>query len=84
VLTIRLLGAMEVDADGVAVTAECGPRTWGLLAWFAVHPGLHPRGEVAARFWPDVLDSSARGSLRSAVWALRRALGRCARPARRA
>src|SRR5262249_1776940 len=33
------------------------------------------RGEVAARFWPDVLDSSARQSLRSAVWALRRALG---------
>ena len=30
---------------------------------------------MAARFWPDVLDSSARASLRSAAWALRRALG---------
>ena len=30
---------------------------------------------VAARFWPDVLDSSARASLRSALWELRRALG---------
>jgi DNA-binding SARP family transcriptional activator len=30
---------------------------------------------MAARFWPDVLDSSARASLRSAVWSLRRALG---------
>ena len=40
-----------------------------------LHPGAHPRGELAARFWPDVLDSSARASLRSAVWALRRALG---------
>ena len=30
---------------------------------------------MAARFWPDVLDQSARGSLRSALWSLRRALG---------
>jgi DNA-binding SARP family transcriptional activator/tetratricopeptide (TPR) repeat protein len=75
VLTIRLLGAIDVDADGVPITPECGRRTWGLLAWLALHPGLHARGELAARFWPDVLDSSARGSLRSAVWALRRALG---------
>src|SRR5436190_540952 len=34
-----------------------------------------PRTQLAARFWPDVLDSSARASLRSAIWSLRRALG---------
>ncbi|MEA2312768.1 MAG: hypothetical protein QOE28_2736, partial [Solirubrobacteraceae bacterium] len=45
-----------------------------LLAWLALHPGEHARGAVAARFWPDVLDSSARASLRSALWELRRAL----------
>ncbi|HWF74294.1 MAG TPA: hypothetical protein VG186_13175 [Solirubrobacteraceae bacterium] len=33
------------------------------------------RAELASRFWPDVLDQSARASLRSAVWALRRRLG---------
>lgn len=33
------------------------------------------RSRVAACFWPDVPDGSARASLRSAIWALRRALG---------
>ena len=52
-----------------------GRRAWSLLGWLALHPGEHARGSVAARFWPDVLDSSARASLRSALWELRRALG---------
>ena len=73
-LQVRLLGAIEVEAGDEKVATD-GRRTWSLLAWFALHPGLHPRGELAARFWPDVLDSSARGSLRSAMWALRQELG---------
>jgi class 3 adenylate cyclase/tetratricopeptide (TPR) repeat protein len=36
---------------------------------------MHPRSGLAARFWPDVLDESARTSLRSALSALRRSLG---------
>ena len=36
---------------------------------------MHPRSEVAGRFWPDVLDSSARKSLRTELVAVRRALG---------
>ena len=36
---------------------------------------MHPRSTLAARFWPDVLDESARTSLRSALSAVRRALG---------
>ena len=36
---------------------------------------MHPRSALGARFWPDVLDESARTSLRSALSALRRALG---------
>jgi DNA-binding SARP family transcriptional activator/tetratricopeptide (TPR) repeat protein len=74
VLQVRLLGAIEVEAGDEKVATD-GRRTWSLLAWFALHPGLHPRGDLAARFWPDVLDSSARGSLRSAMWALRQELG---------
>ena len=57
------------------VTPPASRRAWALLAWLALHPGEHARGAVAARFWPDVLDSSARASLRSALWELRRALG---------
>ena len=46
-----------------------------LLGWLALHQGMHPRSEVAGRFWPDVLDSSARKSLRTELVAIRRALG---------
>ena len=72
---VRLLGELEVQADGRRIEPPASRRAWSLLAWLALHPGEHPRSAVAAAFWPDVLDSSARASLRSAAWALRRALG---------
>ena len=53
-------------------------RARSLLAWLAYHPGLHPRTRVAAVFWPDVLDSSARASLRTTLATLRRELGEAA------
>ena len=74
-LYVRLLGELQAEVDGRSVLPPPSRRAWTLLAWLALHPGEHPRGAVAARFWPDVLDTSARASLRSAVWALRRALG---------
>jgi len=72
---VRLLGDLEVEAGGKRIDPPASRRAWSLLAWLALHPGEHPRSAVAAAFWPDVLDSSARASLRSAAWALRRALG---------
>jgi len=66
---------MTVEIDGKPLPAPAGRRAWSLLAWLALHPGPQARGELAARFWPDVLDTSARASLRSAVWTLRRDLG---------
>src|SRR5580692_1626604 len=66
---------MAVEYDGVELAAPSARRSWSLLASLALAPGPRPRGELASRFWPDVLDSSARASLRSAIWALRRALG---------
>jgi DNA-binding SARP family transcriptional activator len=74
-LRIRLLGELAIEADGRDVVLTGSWRARSLLAWLALHPGPHPRGELAARFWPDVLDSSARASLRNALWALRRELG---------
>src|SRR3954452_22497134 len=74
-LFVQLLGEVQAEVDGVAVTPPTSRRAWSLLAWLALHPGEHARGALAARFWPDVLDSSARASLRSALWELRRALG---------
>jgi DNA-binding SARP family transcriptional activator len=74
-LEVRLLGELQARFGGQDVATPASRRAWALLGWLALHPGEHARGAVAARFWPDVLDSSARASLRSAMWALRRALG---------
>ena len=73
-LRVRLLGELQAEVDGAAVATPASRRAWALMGWLALHPGEHARGAVAARFWPDVLDSSARASLRSALWELRRAL----------
>ena len=74
-LRVHVLGPLRVEADGTAIDTPGGRRGAALLAWLALHPGRHGRADLAARFWPDVLDSSARASLRTAVWSLRRALG---------
>ena len=60
---------------GAASRPSESRRAWALLGWMALNPGPHERSVVAATLWPDVLDSSARTSLRSALWSLRRALG---------
>ena len=73
-LRIRVLGELSIECSGRQIEPGGSWRAQSLLAWFALNPGAHPRGEVASRFWPDVLDSSARASLRNALWALRRAL----------
>src|SRR5688572_3731962 len=72
-LKVRLLGGLALEVDG---RAERGPsgRCGSLLAWLALHPGMQPRARVAARLWPDVLDESARRSLRTALLDLRREL----------
>ena len=74
-LRVRLFGELQAEVDDAPVAMPAARRAWALLGWLALHPGEHARGSVAARFWPDVLDSSARASLRSALWELRKALG---------
>jgi len=75
VLRVHLLGALEVELDGAVVDSPASQRPWSLFAYLALAGRPVPRGELAARFWPDVMDQSARASLRSALWALRRQLG---------
>jgi DNA-binding SARP family transcriptional activator len=74
-LRIHAVGGFRVEVDGRDRTSPTPDRATALLAWLALNPGSHPRATVAARFWPDVLDDSARASLRSALWSLRRRLG---------
>ncbi len=73
-LVVRLLGGVAVTDEGATVAAPRG-RCASLLAWLALHPGMQPRGRVAARLWPDVMDESARRSLRTALGDLRGELG---------
>src|SRR3954452_8380737 len=74
-LRVRLLGELAVEtAEGELVAPRSRPAR-ELLAWLALHPGMHPRLELASRFWPDVLEASARARLRTALQELRRDLG---------
>jgi DNA-binding SARP family transcriptional activator/tetratricopeptide (TPR) repeat protein len=70
-LRVRVLG--ELELEGLAPPA--GRRGRALLAYLALNPGPQPRVALAARFWPDVLDESARTSLRGALADVRRAVG---------
>src|SRR3954451_10835169 len=74
-LRVRLFGAFALESEGIALPMPERRRAVSLLGWLALHPGTHPRSEVAGRFWPDVLDSSARKSLRTELVAVRHALG---------
>jgi DNA-binding SARP family transcriptional activator/tetratricopeptide (TPR) repeat protein len=74
-LRVRLVGDLDLDLDGHRLEPITSRRARSLLAWLAYHPGLHTRSRVASVLWPDVLDSSARGSLRTTLATLRRVLG---------
>jgi len=70
-----VIGELQVLLAGKTVELPASRRARSLLGWLASHPGRHPRSRLAGLLWPDVLDASARASLRSAIWALRSALG---------
>ena len=74
-LRARLLGALEVELNGAVIDSPASQRPWAVFAYLALAPRPVVRGELASRFWPDVLDQSARASLRSALWTLRRQVG---------
>src|SRR3954453_21340812 len=74
-LRVRLFGGLALESDGTALPPPAGRRARELLGWLALHPGRHARAAVAARLWPDVLDQSARASLRTTLHELRGALG---------
>jgi len=73
-LRVRAFGPLALEVDGRAVPEIAGLRPRSVLAWLLLHPGAHARARVAAQFWPGVLDTSARASLRSALWTIRGAL----------
>ncbi|MGI8874183.1 MAG: ATP-binding protein [Egibacteraceae bacterium] len=74
-LRVCLFGELELEFDGEPLDPPASGRVCSLLASLALHPGSHLRSRIAAVFWPDVREDSARASLRSALWSLRSALG---------
>jgi DNA-binding SARP family transcriptional activator len=71
-LRIWLFGELRIEFDGRPLERISSRRARSLLAWLALHRGLHPRSRVASLFWPDVLEESARMSLRTTLSTLRR------------
>jgi DNA-binding SARP family transcriptional activator len=82
-LRVRVLGELEVERDGVRLTPPRRRPARALLGWLALHPGVHARSTVAGRLWHNVLDESARTSLRTSLSALRAVIGGAALPATR-
>ena len=71
-LRLWLFGELALERQGRPLEPISSRRARSLLAWLALHPGLHPRSRVASVFWPDVLEESARMSLRTTLSTLRR------------
>ena len=74
-LRVYVLGELSLEVDGQPLAPPPSRRARALVGYLALNPGTHSRGALASRFWPDVLDESARTSLRGALTAIRRALG---------
>src|SRR5689334_20401610 len=73
VLQVRLLGGVAADHDGELLSLL--PPVSRLLAVLALRPGPQDRETVAATLWPGAAGPAARANLRTAVWALRKAVG---------
>lgn len=68
-LTIRLLGRLEVEADGTPVRIG-GRHAQALVGLLALRPRLRLRDTLAAELWPDG-DGPCAGALRQALWLVR-------------
>jgi DNA-binding SARP family transcriptional activator len=72
VLQVRLLGGGRRRTPRRAALAA--PPAGRLLAFLAARPGPHDREAAAAVLWPGSAGTAARANLRTAVWALRKAV----------
>ncbi len=72
-LTIRLLGAPEVEVDGSPLILN-NQKARALLFYLAATRRPHTRDHLATLLWSESPDSHARHSLRSDLYRLRQAL----------
>jgi DNA-binding SARP family transcriptional activator len=71
-VAVRLLGRIEVVADGVPVRLG-GRQAQALFALLALDPRPRSRDAIAADLWPDAAGAAA-GCLRQALWLVRTGL----------
>src|SRR3954452_20936141 len=74
-LVVRLFGALALERGGRELAPPDRLHGRLLLAYLALHPGGHARGDLADLLWPAIPADSGRSSLRSAVASVRRAVG---------
>ena len=76
-LLLRCLGQFRLEANGQPCILPTR-KTAALLAYLLLHPEVHDREQLVARFWGDFGEEQARRSLRTALSALRKAVGETA------
>jgi DNA-binding SARP family transcriptional activator len=73
-LRVRVLGPLEVTADGVPLVVDTR-KALAILALLATEGRRFARDELAALLWPESGDDAARGALRRTLSVLRSSLG---------
>jgi DNA-binding SARP family transcriptional activator len=72
---VRVLGELEVQAEGADSEPVTSARGRSLLAYLVCHPDeWHSRQRLAFTFWPDSTESQARTNLRNVLHVIRRAV----------
>ncbi len=76
VLNLRFFGHFQVTRAAHTITNFESDKGRALLTYLAVEAAhAHPRSALTALLWPDYTETSARGSLRQALYQLRQAIG---------
>src|SRR5262245_13189863 len=76
-ITIRLLGSPEIEAQGKPLILK-NQKARALLFYLAVTGQCHSRGHLATLLWSEVPAENARRSLRATLFQLRRTLAAAA------
>jgi len=75
-LEIHTLGRLSIRDGGSEVTELGSRKAQAILVYLAVEGGVHPRSTLASLFWPESPESNALASLRVAISALKKNVGK--------
>jgi DNA-binding SARP family transcriptional activator len=70
-LTLRLLGPLEIELDGQPLTSQLLTKAQALLVYLAITQQLQPRTSLMVLLWGDSSEEAARMSLRGVLANLR-------------